>query len=342
VKGGDHFLPFAVQDYRTSKVRARAIRTGDKDLRTFYLELLFALAETGGSLPVDSEVLADETGVEIQAVTRCLPILEEIGKTGRGGIVVAEGRVSNRRLTETISERDAYRRRQAEHGRKGGRPKGSGKGTLNQEQATHNHPFQTSENPPSKSRSIQDQPFSESDKQSKDSAKQKRLAFSKEKGLKGSRPSPTPIPSPSPSPEQMVGRNPENPNFNWSTEACDLWRERFTGSVIPGDAICQFLKPLVDEHGWPEVREAWRRYLAQVEAHRVSPKWFAATYGGWSGRSPDPPRPGQRLSSAEKTVQVTRDYIRKLEDEENAATIKPKGLGGDRGLFLPGVEPDSD
>jgi hypothetical protein len=68
---------------------------------------------------------------------------------------------------------------------------------------------------------------------------------------------------------------------NWSREACDDWITRF-GGTAPGGRIGKALKPLVEKHGWPEVREAWRSYLGQVEAEFASAQRFAATYGRWA------------------------------------------------------------
>jgi hypothetical protein len=73
---------------------------------------------------------------------------------------------------------------------------------------------------------------------------------------------------------------------SWSSEACDDWAARF-GGTTPGGKIGKALKPLVDKHGWPEVRKAWKSYLGQVEADYASPSRFANTYGRWSGSEPE-------------------------------------------------------
>jgi uncharacterized protein YdaU (DUF1376 family) len=81
-----------------------------------------------------------------------------------------------------------------------------------------------------------------------------------------------------------------SPANAWSREACDDWQARFHGTA-PGGRIGKALKPLVGTHGWPSVRAAWQSYLTQVEAEYASPERFAATFGRWSGESPDGPRP---------------------------------------------------
>jgi uncharacterized protein YdaU (DUF1376 family) len=82
----------------------------------------------------------------------------------------------------------------------------------------------------------------------------------------------------------------------WSAEACEDWIERF-GGTAPGGEIGRHLKPLLATHGWPEVRKAWRAYLAQVEADYASPRRFANTYGRWVGRAASPARAWPALSA---------------------------------------------
>lgn len=109
------------------------------------------------------------------------------------------------------------------------------------------------------------------------------------------------------------------PAKTWSVEACDDWIGRF-GGVAPGGTIGKNLKPLVDKHGWPTVRAAWKSYLEQAEAQYASPSRFAATFGRWSGAVPD--RPDPRATTV---------------GEHNAATLKRvlakmgEGDGGDQG-----------
>ncbi len=72
---------------------------------------------------------------------------------------------------------------------------------------------------------------------------------------------------------------------SWSKTACDDWIDRY-GGTAPGGQIGKALKPLVEKHGWPAVRQAWRSYLEQSEAEYASASRFAATFGRWSGAAP--------------------------------------------------------
>lgn len=69
---------------------------------------------------------------------------------------------------------------------------------------------------------------------------------------------------------------------SWSREACQDWIDRF-GGTANGGRIGRSLKPLVEKHGWPQVREAWCSYLKQAQAEYATPERFAVTYGEWSG-----------------------------------------------------------
>lgn len=116
-----HRMLWYPQDWRTSRVRARSIRTNDPMLRLVYRELLDALYEAGGELPSDPETLADELALPPQEIERCLPILAEIGKHGRGGITVEDGRVRNARVSEDLADEARFRAEQVEIGARGGR-----------------------------------------------------------------------------------------------------------------------------------------------------------------------------------------------------------------------------
>jgi hypothetical protein len=74
---------------------------------------------------------------------------------------------------------------------------------------------------------------------------------------------------------------------SWTRVACDDWTERFNGPA-PGGRIGKALAPLVRAHKWETVRLAWRTYLEHAKAEYASAERFAATYGRWSGASPDP------------------------------------------------------
>lgn len=113
-------MPIAVQDYRTSRVRLRSVTSGDPTLRAIYLELLFALWERGGRIPADPESVADEVGLPVSEVAPRLAILAKLGEKGRGGIVIADGWITNARVTEDLERAIAYRERQSDRGRKSG------------------------------------------------------------------------------------------------------------------------------------------------------------------------------------------------------------------------------
>lgn len=136
-----HIQRWAPQDYRTSKVRARSIRTGDPMLRLVYLELLFALFERGGELPDDLEVLTDELGLpaeEIESALDTLSRLQAADAASRGGILREGGRISNPRVSEELADEAEYRKSQAALGRKGGRAKA--KASLSGRQAKTKRP----------------------------------------------------------------------------------------------------------------------------------------------------------------------------------------------------------
>lgn len=130
-----HIARWAIQDWRTSKVRARSARTNDIALRTVYLEILFALYEHGGELPSDPLTLADVLMLPEAEIERCISILVEIGRDGRGGVRVSGGILTNQRVTEDLESEREYREKQAYHGRKGGLTKRQGKPKATHRQA---------------------------------------------------------------------------------------------------------------------------------------------------------------------------------------------------------------
>lgn len=120
-----HIIRWSCQDYRTSRTRMRSFATNDPYLRLVYLELLNALPENGGEITADAEHLADVLLCPVEEIRRCIPILVKIGEVGRGGIVVEEDVIFNRRIKEDIAEDIEYSKTQSENGKKGGRPKRS-------------------------------------------------------------------------------------------------------------------------------------------------------------------------------------------------------------------------
>lgn len=112
-----HILPWAAQDYRDSKVRARSMRTGDPMLRLVYLELLFAMQCQGGAVSADIDNLEDELALDPAEIERCLPILKKLGGDGRGGVVEVDGMLSNRRVVDEIQRAKSNQAQRSEAGR---------------------------------------------------------------------------------------------------------------------------------------------------------------------------------------------------------------------------------
>jgi hypothetical protein len=106
--------------------------------------------------------------------------------------------------------------------------------------------------------------------------------------------------------------------ISWSREACDDWIARF-GGTAPGGQIGKALIPIVKRHGWDFVRKAWIRYLAQSEAQYASPSRFSATFGRWSGLSPDP---APLEDATAHNARVLADYMRNRPDGDLGGAVK--------------------
>jgi hypothetical protein len=119
-----HIARFSIQDWRTSRVRNRSALTSDPLLRLVYLEILFALYEHDGLLPSEPKALSDVLMLPEDDIARCIPILEEIGKYSRGGVIISGDSLSNQRVTEDLLEEKRFRSEQAQRGAKGGRSGG--------------------------------------------------------------------------------------------------------------------------------------------------------------------------------------------------------------------------
>jgi uncharacterized protein YdaU (DUF1376 family) len=125
-------------------------------------------------------------------------------------------------------------------------------------------------------------------------------------------PSPSPSPTPTTNNRQRIsalsrGDTSTKIPVVWSREACDDWIERY-GGTAPGGQIGKAIKPLLDHHGWPAVRAAWRSYLAQVDAEYASPSRFASTYGRWSGSAP--PGPTKPAAVVENNRAVLERFVK--------------------------------
>jgi hypothetical protein len=104
----EHFWSIAVQDLRTSTIRARAVRLGRRDLWLLYLELLFALKENGNALPADPAAVADEVAFfSPEEIEQLLPLLAPAANK-RGGILIQGDTLSNPRIDEDNRERAAF------------------------------------------------------------------------------------------------------------------------------------------------------------------------------------------------------------------------------------------
>jgi hypothetical protein len=117
-----HIARIAVQDWRTSKIRSRSAISQDPLLRLIYLEILFALHESGGRLPGDPVLLSDILLIPAPEIARCLPILLGFGESGRGGLLLDGSYIHNARVDEDLEEENEYRLKQAERGRKRHQP----------------------------------------------------------------------------------------------------------------------------------------------------------------------------------------------------------------------------
>lgn len=67
---------------------------------------------------------------------------------------------------------------------------------------------------------------------------------------------------------------------HWVREACTDWAAATKGEP-PFARIGAGLKPLVIQHGWDQVRRAWKQYLQVTLVQYASPQRFAMTYGAW-------------------------------------------------------------
>ena len=178
-----------------------------------------------------------------------------------GKLVVENGRLCHPRVVREVKEELAYRAEQAELGRKGGKMAG------------RNRPKSSVGVPLIEDRGHLSEPIGPP------------CAV---------RRAPAPAPAPAPTvPAVPAGQV----LIAWSRQACDSWIERF-GGTAPGGQIGKALKPLVDQHGWEIVRQAWCSYLRQVEPEYASASRFASTFGRWTGTAP----PGAKSTVTERTV----------------------------------------
>jgi hypothetical protein len=217
--------------------------TGDHMLRLIYLEALSALYEAGGSLSADPQTLSDELLLPVEEIARCLPILDGIARagSGRGGLLMENGQISNGRVSADLLEEQAFRAKQAEHGSRGGAMAGKGrpKGSQGSVRGTPNPPS-PSPSPP---------------------------------------PLPSPITFPTTETElRLTAQAPKPKLANWVGEACQIWEAIGTPNA---GRIGKALKPLVDKHGWEAVKPVWQLECGSKtteSARFFSPQKFAETF----------------------------------------------------------------
>jgi hypothetical protein len=70
---------------------------------------------------------------------------------------------------------------------------------------------------------------------------------------------------------------------SWVREAAGDWNARFGAKAARHKVIGHELKPLIEAHGWPPVRQAWQRYLREQDGRYCSPANFREHYAMWSG-----------------------------------------------------------
>lgn len=99
-------------------------------------------------------------------------------------------------------------------------------------------------------------------------------------------------------PVQKIESGPKPKPASWPAEAA-ADHEEITNGVIGIAKLGKILKPLVDKHGWPAVRPAWREFLASEES-RFAANWFVENYG--------------RYGNVKGTAKVTDSYALKLID----------------------------
>lgn len=118
-----HLYRWAPQDWLTSRVRARAIRTGDPHLAAIYRDIIDVLRMAGGPIAADPLELEDLLHWPVEEIERVVGILLEMGNrtTTRGGLYrTDDGRLSCRRVEDDIAADLEFRGKKAEAGRIGG------------------------------------------------------------------------------------------------------------------------------------------------------------------------------------------------------------------------------
>jgi uncharacterized protein YdaU (DUF1376 family) len=251
MKGGRvpiHIMRWAPQDYHADEhVKLLKARRDYRTL-TFYRHFLDQSFASGGDLPADPEALAAVVEMPRRDVEHALAFC-------LGRLIAQDGeRLFQKRVRRDVATELEFREVQAEHGKKGGRPK-------KERQAFQNGKAEVSESetPPSPT----------------------PRAFS---------PAPAPAPNVLPPPRAEaplvpVVEGPEKPFEkvplpSWSREACDDWKAHL--GTAPGGRVGAALRPLVREYGWERVRPLWQEACEQAaletDPSYFTPEVFARTF----------------------------------------------------------------
>lgn len=93
----------------------------------------------------------------------------------------------------------------------------------------------------------------------------------------------------------LAAAPPDDEDSSWSRDACDLWIQRFGGTVA-GGKLGKQLKPVVVKYGWKAIRAGWVQYLSTTDALHASGQRFAETVVDWmreAGAQPSSEAPAQ-------------------------------------------------
>lgn len=309
-----HVMWFCPQDWISSPLRMELVIERDHLSRLVYMELLSKLHESGGEL-ARTEV-AGACGVTAKESEKALSRLIRSGR-----LVERDGMISNPRVTADLQRNVEFRERQSRNA--GERWKKRRDATALPLDATAlrshdlampsvpSHPIPSHSVPPPLNR---DSLQNSSTEPGGSDAQTALIETSK--------------------PKKQRARS-------WTDDAWDDWAE--TQGTPEGDArkriavrINKALGPLVEKHGWPKVRTAWRVH-AQEEGKFASPERFAERPGNWSaaGVAARTRSPTRSPTAAETTI----DAMKQILAEEGVKHDRPdeflRGAIGDGSTVEP-------
>jgi hypothetical protein len=90
-----------------------------------------------------------------------------------------------------------------------------------------------------------------------------------------------PEPLPEPEPLRLAIQPPASPDDDWNRHAADVYKRQFPKGSVPG-AMFRYCRPLVLEHGWPEVSAELDAYLERVPIDFHNWPKFASGFGRWT------------------------------------------------------------